>query len=123
MTKSKAGQNATLSLRHAVATLAYRAAKPLRDAPADFTGFRPGEDSRSAGEILAHMGDLFDWALTQARGQEKWHDSKPQSWAEDTDRFFAALGAFDEYLASGQEMKAPAEKIFQGAVADALTHV
>ncbi len=123
MTKSKAGQNATLSLRHAVATLAYRAAKPLRDAPADFTGFRPGEGSRSAGEILAHMGDLFDWALSIARGKEQWRNSKPRSWSEDSERFFAALTAFDAYLASGAELHAKPEKLFQGAVADALTHV
>ena len=123
MTKSKAGQNANLSLRHAVATLAYRAAKPLRDAPAEFTGFRPGEGSRSAGQILAHMGDLFDWALSIARGKEQWRNSKPRSWSEDSERFFAALTAFDAYLASGAELHAKPEKLFQGAVADALTHV
>ena len=123
MTKSKAGQNANLSLRHAVATLAYRAAKPLRDTPHEFTGFRPGEGSRSAGEILAHMGDLFDWALSIARGKEQWRNSKPQSWSEDSERFFAALTAFDAYLASGSELHAQPEKLFQGAVADALTHV
>ena len=123
MTMSKPGQSANLSLRHAVATLAYRAAKPLRDAPAEFTGFRPGEGSRSAGEILAHMGDLFDWALSIARGKEQWRNSKPQSWSEDSERFFAALTAFDAYLASGSELHAAPEKLFQGAVADALTHV
>jgi len=123
MTKSKAGQDADVSLRHAVATLAYRAAKPLRDAPAEFASFRAGQGSRSAGEILAHMGDLFDWALSIARGKERWRNSKPQSWSEDTERFFAALAAFDAYLASEEELHAAPEKLFQGAVADALTHV
>src|SRR6266516_3526874 len=123
MTKSKAGQHANLSLRHAVATLAYRAAKALRDEPAEFSGFRPGEGSRSAGEILAHMGDLLDWALSIARGKERWRNSKPQFWSEDSERFFAALTAFDAYLASGAKLHATPEKLFQGAVADALTHV
>jgi hypothetical protein len=112
-----------LSFRHTVATLAYRAAKTLRDAPAEFSGFRAAEGSRSAGEILAHLSDLFDWALSQARGDERWQDATPRSWSEDTQRFFAALTAFDEYLSSGAELHAPAEKMFQGAVADALTHV
>jgi hypothetical protein len=111
------------SLRHAVATLAYRAAKPLRDTPADFSGFRAAEGSRSAGEILAHLCDLFDWALSQARGEERWQDTPARAWNEDTARFFAALTAFDEYLASDSELHAPVEKLFQGAVADALTHV
>lgn len=112
----------SLSLRHTIATLAYRAAKVLRRAPAEFSGFRAGETSRSAGEILAHMGDLLDWALSQARGKQRWRNSKPKTWDEDTERFFAALTAFDEYLASGAKLHAAPEKLFQGAVADALTH-
>jgi hypothetical protein len=119
----KAMKNGDLFLRHAVATLAYRAAKVLRDAPAEFSGFRPAAGSRSAGEILAHLGDLLDWALTQARGEERWHNSKPRSWSEDTERFFAAVTAFDEYLASGAKLHTEPEKMFQGAVADSLTHV
>ena len=59
-------------LRHTLATLAYRAAKALRDAPDGFSGFRPAPGSRSAGEILAHLGDLMGWALSQASGEERW---------------------------------------------------
>jgi hypothetical protein len=112
-----------LSLRHTIATLAYRAAKALRDAPPGFSDFRAADGSRSAGEILAHMADLFDWALSQATGKETWRDSTPQSWADDSARFFAALKAFDDYLASGAALHRAPEQMFQGAVADALTHV
>ena len=110
-------------LRHTVATLAYRAAKATRGAPETFASFRAGPISRTPVEVLAHMGDLLDWALSLARGKKRWRNSKPQSWSEDTERFFAALTAFDQYLASGAVLHAPAEKLFQGAVADALTHV
>ena len=116
-------QTDTVGLRHTVATLAYRTAKAVRNAPAEFSGFRAGQGARSAGEILAHMGDLFDWALSLAHGEERWHDSTPNSWADDTARFFAALTRFDDYLASGAPIHTPAEKLFQGAIADALTHV
>jgi len=119
----KKTENRDLPLRHAVATLAYRAAKALRRAPAEFSGFRVAAGSRSAGEILAHMCDLVDWAFSQARGQQRWRNSKPRSWSEDSRRFFAALTAFDEYLASDAPLHARAEEMFQGAVADALTHV
>ena len=71
MTKAKAGYQGDFSLRHAVATLAYRAAKTLRNAPPDFSTFRPAKGSRSAGEILSHMADLFDWALSQAKGKQR----------------------------------------------------
>lgn len=110
-------------LRHTIATLAYRAAKALKDSPDPFSDFRLAEGSRSAGEILAHMSDLLDWALSLARGDERWNDSTPNSWSEDTKRFFAAATRLDEYLASGAQLHTPAEKLFQGAIADALTHV
>jgi hypothetical protein len=49
-------------LRHTVATLAYRGGKVLDGAPEGFGGFRVSETSRTPAEILAHMGDLLDWA-------------------------------------------------------------
>jgi len=123
MTTTTRKRKGDLSLRHAVATLAYRAAKALRRAPPGFTDCRAAAGSRSAGEILAHMVDLVEWALSQARGQEQWQSSTPRSWSEDSGRFFAALTAFDEHLGSAAPLRATPERLFQGAVADALTHV
>ncbi|MGA9885136.1 MAG: hypothetical protein WBQ34_15585 [Candidatus Acidiferrales bacterium] len=120
---ARSGDRNSISLRHALATLAYRAAKPLRDAPSDFSSFRAAQGSRSAGEVLAHLGDLMDWALSLARGKEKWRNSKPQAWSDDVARFFGALTAVDQHLASGAALGAPAEKLFQGAIADSFTHV
>jgi hypothetical protein len=108
-------------LRHTVATLAYRGAKAVRGAPAEFGDFK-GAD-KTPGKILAHIGDLLDWALSMANGTRQWHDSTPQPWDQETKRFFGSLKAFDDYLASPQPLQAPAEKLFQGPVADALTHV
>jgi hypothetical protein len=110
------------SLRHTVATLAYRAGKALRDAPNGFAEFRLPNDARTPGEILAHMVDLLNWALSLAKGKQEWFDSPPLAWEHGVERFFAALGAFDAYLASDAPLHAPAEKLFQGPIADALTH-
>jgi hypothetical protein len=110
-------------LRHALATLAYRGAKALRGAPEEFAGFRTSPTARTPGEILAHMGDLFDWALCLAHGKHEWHDSQPLAWPQEVRRFHAALAAFDAFLASDQPLGVPLERIFQGPVADALTHV
>jgi len=118
----KKSDDRRITLRHTLATLAYRASKTIRDAPDGFSGFRPAEGSRSAGEILAHMCDLMDWVLTQARGKERWRNSKPQEWQGDAVRFFTALAAFDVHVAWGAAMKISPERAFQGAVADALTH-
>lgn len=110
-------------LRHTVATLAYRGGKVLRSAPAGFSGFRAGESSRTAGQILAHLADLLDWALSKARGKEAWKDTAPASWDEDVSRFHAATSAFDAYLASDAPLHSRPEELFQGPIADALTHV
>ena len=110
-------------LRHTVATLAYRGGKTIRGAPEWFSGFRASETTRTPGQVLAHIGDLLDWALSISRGKQEWRNSQPQSWEQDSQRFFAALAAFDAYLASGEPLGAPVEKLFQGPIADALTHV
>jgi len=109
-------------LRHALASLAYRAGKPLRGAPPAFAGFQAAPGVRTPAQILAHMGDLFDWALSIARGKEAWQNSAPLAWDAEVARFFASLQAFDEYLASGEAVHVPAEKLLQGPLADALTH-
>jgi hypothetical protein len=110
-------------LRHTLATIAYRGGKVVRDAPGTFAEFRASESGWTPAQILAHIGDLFDWALSIAEGRQKWHASSPRNWGEEVGRFHAALGAFDEYLGSGKPLNAPAEKLFQGPIADALTHV
>ena len=109
-------------LRHTLATLSYRAGKAIRGAPPHFSTACAAPDSRSAGELLAHMCDLLDWALTQARGSQRWADTPVQSWDADCVRFFGALQAFDSHLAGDAPLGMPAEVLFQGAVADALTH-
>jgi len=109
-------------LRHTVATLAYRAGKAVRGAPAEYAGFRAAPGVRTPAEILAHMGDVMDWALSISRGAEAWHASPPLEWDAEVARFFAALEAFDNYLASGEKLHASLERLFQGPVADALHH-
>jgi hypothetical protein len=110
-------------LRHAVATIAYRGGKAVRGAPETFATFKAGDATRTPARILAHVGDLFDWGLSIARGQQAWHDSTPLEWDREVNRFFETLGRFDGYLASDAPMACSAEQIFQGPLADALTHV
>ena len=110
-------------LRHTVATVAYRGAKALRDAPEQFASFTIGEKSRTPAQILAHMGDLLDWSLSIAQGKQTWHDSTPLPWNAEVERFFAAIKKFDDYLASSEPLHASAEGLFQGPIADALNHI
>jgi hypothetical protein len=111
-----------VSLRHAVATLAYRAAKTMRGAPDTFADFRPDPASKTAVELVSHMGDLFDWGLRMVQGEARWTTAAPQTWDAECARFFAALKAFDDHLASDAPIAYEATRVFQGPVADALTH-
>ncbi|MBV8202914.1 MAG: hypothetical protein JOZ15_20040 [Acidobacteria bacterium] len=110
-------------LRHTVATLAYRGGKTLRGSPPGFADYRVAPGTRSPVEILAHLGDLLDWARSQAQGKAVWHDSPPLPWDQEVERFFAALAALDAQLAAGVTATFQPERFFQGAIADALTHV
>lgn len=110
-------------LRHIVATLAYRGGKAVTNAPEGFAEFAASESTRTPAQILAHIGDLLDWALQHAKGEQTWHESPPLPWEEEVARFFAALHELDSYLSSDAPLGYPPEKIFQGPIADALTHV
>ena len=110
-------------LRHMLATVAYRGGKALRGAPPEFAGFRASESTRTPAQILAHVGDLLDWGLSMAKGKEAWHDSPPLPWDQEVKRFHAALQAFDDYLASAEPLGTTAERLIQGPIADAFSHI
>jgi hypothetical protein len=110
-------------LRHTVATVAYRGGKAVRGAPASFATYSPDGSPRTPAKILAHIGDLFDWAVSQAKGAEAWNDSTPLAWDREVERFHATLQRFDDLLASDAALAVSHERLFQGAIADALTHV
>ncbi len=114
-------ENARELLRHTLATIAYRATRALDGAPLEFARFDGA--GRQPIEIVAHMGDLFDWSLSMAKGEPKWNNSTTLEWKAENQRFFAALKAFDVYLASSEALHAPMAQLLQGPVADALTHV
>jgi hypothetical protein len=110
-------------LRHTLATVAYRGGKAIRNAGSDFAGYGAAETSRTPAKILAHIGDLMDWALAMSEGRRDWKDSLPLPWEDECQRFFAALKKFDDYLASEKPLAVPAEKLLQGPIADSLTHI
>jgi hypothetical protein len=110
-------------LRHAVATLAYRAQKALDKPPVGFADFRVSPASRTPLEIVSHLGDLMRWAERMARGEYKWTAEPATDWQTASDGFFAGLAALDAALQTATFTEYAPEVVFQGAIADALTHV
>lgn len=112
------------ALRHLLATIAYRGGKVLRDAPPGFGATTAGGGTRTAVEILAHVGDLFDWSLALAAdGEHRWSDTRSDDWDGQVERFFAGLAAVDAHLASGDPIRRSPARLIQGPLADALTHI
>jgi len=126
MEPSQIGTARTL-LRDLVATLAYRAAKVLRDAPPEFGGMAFGSSTRKPVLIVAHMADLMEWGHRLAHGEYSWKAGGGHDWDTEVARFLDGLSALDRALASDQSLSGPVEnpveKMIQGPLADALTHV
>lgn len=110
-------------LRHFVATVAYRAGVAVSDAPPDFATFRAHDTTRTPGELLAHIGDLLEGSLHLVKGELIYLTSAPLPWEDEIARFSSAVKNFDFYLASEAPLACPVEKLVQGPVGDALTHV
>jgi hypothetical protein len=110
-------------LRHSLATIAYRGSRAMRGATEEFGRFRATETCRTPDELLAHLGDLVNWSLSYAIGAPKWEPAPVVSWEEGKNRFFTALKKFDDYLASGAPVQCSMDRLFQGPIADALTHI
>ena len=110
-------------MRHCVAALAYRAAQALRGTPETLATFRACESSMTCGEILTHMTSLIDWTCRMAIGEERGAKPEAAGWREEIGRFYTALERFDNHLASDLPMAVSEEKLLQGPVSDALSHV
>ena len=114
-------------LRHLVATLTYRAAKVLRDAPPEFGGMTFGSSTRTPVLIVAHLADLMSWAVRLAHGsppgRRKAATTGTPRWRASSTgwRRSIARSRADESLRGPVEH--PVEKLIQGPLADALTHV
>ena len=111
------------ALRHMVATVAYRGGLAVSDAPESFAEYRAHEMTRTPREILAHIGDLLEGSLYLGKGELVHLTSAPLPWKEEIARFFSAVKKFDSYLASGSLLACPVEKLIQGPIGDAFTHV
>ena len=110
-------------LRHLVATIVFRGNAAVSGAPDNFADFKLAEDIRTPGEILAHIGDLLQGSVYLLKGEMAHLNSAPLLWHDEVARFFAAAKELDAFLASDAALAIPIEKLTQGPIADALTHI
>jgi hypothetical protein len=115
-------ESARDTLRQLLATLAYRAAKVLRDVPPQFATYKVAPNARTPVEIVAHLADLMKWGTWLAKGEHVWKAEGSTEWNVELPRFFQLLGELDALIAA-EEFNGSVEKLIQGPIADALTHV
>src|SRR5215472_3012637 len=100
-------------VRHLLATLAYRAAKVLRDIEPGFSQTPFGDATRKPVLIVAHLGDLIAWAISVTHGAYDWKAEGTGNWDAEVARFFDNLSKLDLELAS-HAADGSIEKLIQG---------
>lgn len=116
------GPGASLLLRHFLAALAYRTQKALRDAPADFADFDPGNLARTPKDLLRHMTSVLGYARSVFRGGHYRAEPLP-TMEEEIARFHEMLADLAEHLARDRALQGvTSEQLLQGPFADAMTH-
>jgi hypothetical protein len=111
-------------LRHFLAALAYRTQKALRDAPADFAAFTPIAGVRSPMELVRHMTSVLGYARTMFIGGE-YRPEPLESLVSEVERFHAMLEDLARQIDSDAQLQhgISPERLLQGPLADAMTHV
>ena len=111
-------------LRHFLAALAYRTQKAVRDAPDDFDSFTPLEGVRCPQELVRHMTSVLGYARTFFVGGQYRPEPLASLMAE-VDRFHTMLAELEVQVESGAPLLdgVTAERLLQGPLADAMTHV
>lgn len=118
------GLNADQVVRHALATLAYRANRVLEGAPAGFGDFDAGHGVMTPCKMLAHMSLILAYARAQLLGAEFQRPTEVDEWSMEVDRFFDTIGQLDRTIEAGIAADgATALRMFQGPILDAMTHV
>lgn len=110
-------------LRHFLAALKYRASKAILNARDNFPNFEAGTGVRSPVEILHHISHVLRCA--QSVFDQKVHLGIEQKcWHEEVTQFYQELETLNRCLSMGlPERERIFEKLLQGPLSDAMTHV
>ncbi|WP_141430620.1 hypothetical protein [Bacillus sp. 03113] len=111
-------------LRHFLATIAYRANKVIHEVPLEYPDLRIGEGVRSPKEILSHISFVLTCAHSVFHHYDELKEFEVGSWELEVKRFYEIIGILDNALSHGLPQRDKiAEKLLQGPLSDAMTHV
>lgn len=112
-------------LRHFLAAIAYRTQKALRDAPAHYSHYSAGHDTRTPVEILRHMTSVLGYSRTMFLGGS--YPFKPEplpTFADEIQRFHNMVSSVGELLSGDTPfLDGSHRQLLQGPLSDVMTHV
>lgn len=112
-------------LQHFLAAIAYRTQKALRDAPAHYPDFHPGQEVRTPVQILRHMTSLMGYVRTFFVGGTYPFEPEPlPTFAEEIERFHDMLEDVGRFIMTDTAPTGiTTEQLLQGPFSDVMTHV
>jgi len=110
-------------LRHFLAALKYRCSKAIHNVREGYPSYRAGNGVRSPHEILSHISFVLRCAQSVFNVDIELH-KEPRTWEEEVEQFYIEVENLNNYLLKGlPDRDRIAEKLLQGPLADAMTHV
>ena len=117
-------------VRHLLASLVYRTTKIIHDAPADYPQASIGCGVRTPEKVLGHINSLIQlsnrfWTHEKPVSMEvRRNETGKKGWELEVKLFYKMVAEFDETLKiHTSPRKHTPEKILQGPLTDAFTHV
>ncbi len=109
-------------LRHVVATIGYRGALTINDAPENFGEFDAGSDVMKPARLLAHINMLTLRTRAFVTGENVTIPGIA-AWQTEVNRFFELLKKLDDALKNAGDLSDKQNGFLQGPLTDALTHI
>ncbi len=110
-------------LHHFLAAIAYRVQKAIRGAPAGFEHFRAAPGVRTPHELVCHITNVLGYGRTFFVGGA-FPSRVPTNWTEDLNALHEMLEDLGRHLVTGASLRATTEeRLLQGPLSDAMTHV
>jgi hypothetical protein len=113
------------TLRHYLASLAFRFRHVIRGAPEGFGDFKAAADGRTPREIVRHMTGLL-WFVHYRYMPFELKSPPMLPWQEEVDRFLEVLALLDEHFVKERPLRVEEPSfatLFQGPLVDVATHI
>ncbi|WP_223068352.1 hypothetical protein [Paenibacillus caui] len=115
--------DASYFLRHFLAGIKYRCTKAISSAKENYPTFEVGSGVRTPLEILSHISYVLRCAQSVFNSDTKL-DVNLKSWEEEVEQFYKEIELLNKYISNGiPDRERIVEKLLQGPLSDAMTHV